>query len=131
MLSLVASFCVPVLTYGLNAFYLNKSSSQSLDRAYDSVFFKIFKVKDKTNLALCQFYCGYSSMSCQIDLLLLNFMDDIKKSNISLPAMLFTWFGRQEYQNIANKYNIQSNSGRNVRKSTIMQWFGNKIDGLP
>ena len=87
----------------------------------------MFKVSDQNNLALCQLYCGYTSMSCQLDVLLLNFLDDVRTSSVILPAMLFSWFGRQEYQEIMNKYNMDINSGRVERKVAIKRWFSNNV----
>ena len=58
VLSLIATSCIPIITYGLNACNLNKSSNQVLDSAYESVYFKIFQISDKSNVALCQHYFG-------------------------------------------------------------------------
>lgn len=130
VLSLIATFCVPVLTYGLNALYLNKSSKHSLDRAFDSVFYKLFKVKDQANLALCQIYCGYTPMSCQTDLLYLNFLEGVCKSQTTLPKLLFDWFGRQEYHDTMCKYDIRDGSGRWAKRIAIERWFSNSVYGV-
>jgi len=54
-LSLIDSFCVPVLLYGWEAIGNKKATSNSLDFVYNSIFVKLFKVKELSNIHSCQF----------------------------------------------------------------------------
>jgi len=57
-LSLLHSFCVPVLYYGLEALWLNQAMRQSLDFVYNSIYLKIFNIKDAVSVSLSQLYMG-------------------------------------------------------------------------
>ena len=46
ILSLIDSFCIPVLLYGLEGVGLSKSQTNSIDFAYSTIFFKLFNVKE-------------------------------------------------------------------------------------
>ena len=51
-LSLIDTFCIPVLLYGLEVLSLAKSDKSTLEFAYSTVFFKLFQVKYKDNMAM-------------------------------------------------------------------------------
>jgi len=76
-LSLLNSFCTPILLYGLEALNLNKATRESLEFVFNSLFVKIFNIKDKEALSLCQWYMGYLPVSCVLDLKMINFHNDI------------------------------------------------------
>ena len=56
ILSLIDSFCIPVLLYGVEAMRLTKSDRSTLDFTYSTTFFKMFYVKEAATIKLCQFY---------------------------------------------------------------------------
>jgi len=55
-LSLISSFCTPVLCYGIEAMRLNKSQINSLTFPYNSGFIKLFETYDVKTITHCQFY---------------------------------------------------------------------------
>ena len=63
ILSLIDTFCMPVLVYGLEALNLSKSDRNAIDFVFSSIFFKIFSVKEPTVIRQCQFfsYCFLTS----------------------------------------------------------------------
>ena len=67
ILTLVNSFCLPILLYGMEALDLNVKSRNSIDFIYNSVFAKLFNIKDKQTISLCQYYTGYLPASCSLD----------------------------------------------------------------
>src|SRR5271154_3494804 len=71
-LSLIDTFCNPVLMYGLEAMPLSKSEKNTIDFTYSTTFFKIFKVKEKSVLNLCQFYSRCLPPRYNIDIRQLN-----------------------------------------------------------
>ena len=74
-LSLMQSFCVPILLYAQEALHLKKCDVDKLDYAYNSMFVKIFNVKENQSILQCQFYSGYLPASYLIDLRILTFFD--------------------------------------------------------
>jgi hypothetical protein len=79
-LSLINSFCIPVLTYGLDALKLNQSGYNTLESAYSAAFAKIFGSFDANVIRDCQFYCGALPLCFQIDLKRMNFLSNLAKS---------------------------------------------------
>jgi hypothetical protein len=56
-LSLIDSFCLPLLSYGIESFNVRKADYGYLDAAYNADFDKIFNSFDKSVIRNCQFYC--------------------------------------------------------------------------
>ena len=58
-LSLARASCFPIILYGLPAIPLSQSEINNLAFVYNSVFVKLFNIKDPSSIALCQFYSNY------------------------------------------------------------------------
>ena len=58
VISLVESYCVPILLYGSDCVELSKSLLQSLENAYSQLYSKLFHTFDKNIIRQCQFYSG-------------------------------------------------------------------------
>ena len=56
ILSLVKSFCMPSLLYGIEALHLNASDLNSLDTPMFQALYKNFKTYDKTTVSYCMFF---------------------------------------------------------------------------
>ena len=61
ILSLVNSFCLPVLLYGIDAISINAKTRNSLIHAFRTIFVKIFASFDNYVILNCQFFCGILS----------------------------------------------------------------------
>jgi len=59
VLKLIASKCLPILMYGLSAVSISSSELRKLTFAYNSIFYKLFNVKSKSEIAFSQYYCNY------------------------------------------------------------------------
>src|SRR6266516_5654210 len=55
-LKLFRACCLPILTYGISPISLAISEISQLAFAYNNIFYKLFRVKDSENIALCQYY---------------------------------------------------------------------------
>ena len=66
-------------------------------------------------------------MSCQLNLLAINFLDSFDKLKIQLPAILLNWFGQKEYAEILQKYNMPGNLSRAAKRAAVKSWFENSI----
>jgi hypothetical protein len=108
VLSLIASYCTPVLLYGLETITFNKSERTRLNNPFNMVFNKLFGSYNKSVIASCQYYCGYLPFSLLLDLKTLRFMrklSDMQNIN-SFVYFLYNLSGRDEFQVLAAKYNV-------------------------
>src|SRR5271163_1653396 len=128
ILSLIDSFCIPVLLYGLEALNVSKYDLNSLNFVYSSVFCKIFNVKENLIIQQCQYYSGCLPSNCRIDLRTLNFFKGLgRHKNSSLPLQLFTWFGRNEQSLILDKYSIFNLDNNYVAKLKCFNFLAAKL----
>ena len=67
ILSLINAYCLPILTYVIDALKWSKSMYNQLENAYSSVYSKIFATYDKDVIKQCQYYCGYMQLCDIID----------------------------------------------------------------
>ena len=56
ILSLVKTFCMPTLLYGIEALNLNVSTLSNLDSPLRQAFYKVFKTYDKVTIDYCMYY---------------------------------------------------------------------------
>ena len=68
ILSLIDSFCTPVLLYSVEAMRLTKSDRSTLAFTYSTTFFKMFYVKEAATIKLCQFYSRCLPPSYRLDI---------------------------------------------------------------
>ena len=127
ILSLINTFCIPVLLYGLDALILSKSEKSTLDFIYSSVFFKKFYVKEKLCINLCQFYSGCLPASYRLDLLKINFFNSLFNANDSLPFLLFFLLESDELDSLRRKYNITPRDSVSAVKAKVWKQFGQDL----
>jgi len=126
ILLLINGFGLPVLLYGFDAIGNKKSIVNSIDFIYNSVFVKIFGVKEVVNIRYCQFYTGSLPASCLLDLRLINFCARIKSDGSGfLASQLFCLLGDQYFIATLDKYNISPSVGlsRSVVLAKVWQRF--------
>jgi len=127
-LSLIDTCCVPALLYGWEAIGNKKTTSNSLDFVYNSIFIKLFQVKELFNIRSCQFDTRCLPASNQLDLQLVNFCEHIKfdKSG-SLASQMYSLLGDQYYGATLAKYNLShlSKISKRVKLSKIWQHVEN------
>ena len=85
---------------------LNKADINTLSYPYNSVFMKLFKSFNKNIITLCQFYCRELPLEYLLHSRKLNFYSKLNMAELSPASLLFKWFGKQELDAIAAKYNI-------------------------
>ena len=129
VLSLINSFCVPILTYALESVHLCKSERVRLDNPYTMVFHKLFGTYSKSIIQDCQKFCGYLPLSYFVDLKTLRFlrkMSDVHLVN-NVVHHLFEYFGRIDFWNIAARYNINLTDSNELLKRKVWTAFVNSI----
>ena len=105
-LSLIDSFCVPLLSYGIESFNTQKSDCGYLDSACNAAFAKLFSSYDKSVISCCQFYCGVLPFSMRIDIRRLQFYVNLSSTNSDTLLGLYLLSGKQEYHNLLNKHGL-------------------------
>src|SRR6267154_1256095 len=105
-LSLINAFCVPILTYGMDAFNATRTMYNVLDAAYSTVFFKIFNISDKHVIRQCQLYCGCLPISYVIDKQRMSFLWKFQNIPNYCMSVLFNTCGRRQLELLLNKYNL-------------------------
>ena len=130
ILSLIDTFCIPVLFYGLEVLSLSKSdrSKLTLEFAYSTVFHKLFQVKDKENINLCQYYTGCLPVSCRLDLRKLNFLRGLNDMKDSLPCILSELITSDEYCKLMNCYDILPADPTYSFRIKIVKWLEFKLN---
>jgi len=121
-LSLVSSFFIPILLFGLETGCLSKAQINKLNFPYSSVFTKLFSTFDKAIIMKCQYYTGYLPLRYILDLKFLNFLRSTTYSN-SPANQLYYWFGNVERQSVALQYNININDNKAACKKKMWQKF--------
>ena len=89
ILSLVNSYCLPVLIYGCQALSIKSKMLNLLDNAYRMVFEQIFSTFDNNVILNCQLYCGVLPINYTVDIQTLNFLNGLVKSENSYVQLHF------------------------------------------
>ena len=124
-LSLISSFALPTLTFGLEACNLTRAQADRLAYPFNSVFMKIFSSFNKDVIALCQFYTGFLPLQNMLDVKVFNFLNNLSNAkDKSCPAsILHNWFGARESNRIADKYNICVTDSKYIRSRKVWAFF--------
>ena len=120
ILSLIDSFCIPVLFYGLEGVGLSKSQNNCIDFAYSAIFFKLFNVKESMAIKWCQYYTSCLPPSFRLDIRSFNFYNGLIRLKPSLPFSLVNLFGNDELSSLLNRYNPNDS----------VCWFKSKVWNL-
>ena len=126
-LSLINSYCLPILLYGVETVTLNKTERVRLNHPLDMVFSKIFGTFNKDIISDCHYYMCFMPLSFTIDVRTLLFLYRIMRHQPehSIIKILFDSVGKEEFSQLAAKYNIVSTDSFSVIKSKIWHVFVN------
>ena len=105
-LSLISSFCVPMLTYGIEAFNVSLSMYNTIEAAYSAAFSKIFSTFDKNIIKQCQFYCSVSPLCNIIDVKRLHFLHGLSTSHNFSMRFLFDIKAKCELIELVKKHGL-------------------------
>ena len=122
ILSLLATNCIPVLLYGLEACYLSKAQTKSLAHSYDAVFFKVFKSFDNNVIKNCQYYTGYLPAPYALDAGRASFLLNLKTQPESIAGFLCKAVGHEEWRHLESVYHIDSFSSPVMIKKVWAQF---------
>lgn len=126
-LSLISTFCNPILLYGLESLRLSKTDVNLLTFPYNSVYMKLFATFDKSIINLCQFYCGELPLAYIVNLRTLNFYANLAMLRCSPANILYKWFGAAERAEIASLYNIVETDSIGMFRHKVHVSFNNSV----
>ena len=125
ILSLIDSYCIPALLYGVDCVDLSESMVRSLEQAYSQIYAKIFKTFNKDVISLCQYYMGQMPIQLKIANRKLNFLFSLKSNN----NMFYRCFNRNdsELTSLISRYWCSGSTDRNcniniVDRVSNMNW---------
>ena len=96
----------------------------SAENAYSMIFRKIFKVNDKANIQLCQYYCNQLPVELKIGSRKIQFLDNLTNCNNSI----LRWLGKLDKERrtiLRNKYGITFET--KCIKYYVLKYFKSKI----
>src|SRR5271165_3878920 len=126
-LSLIDSFCVPLLSYGIESFNVRKAEYNYLNSAYDAAFDKIFTSYDKNIILNCQFYCGLLPFDLRIDIKRFKFYYKLSSIQNDSVCGLYMLCGKQEHDNLLKKHNLSMSDSVGACVRSLWQIFSNNI----
>ena len=107
--SLLKTFCVPVILYGLEAFSFNTSNLRALDTPLYNAMAKIFKSFDHNTLNWCMFYTDVLPLRLSYFKNKINFLSKMLETENSVIIYLFEQLGQDELHRICNNFNFNRN----------------------
>ena len=127
-LSLINSFCTPLLTYAMEALDITKSMYNVLESAYSSAFSKLFGSFDKNIIRYCQFYFNMLPLCDVIDCRRLNFLYGMKRSNNYTLKFIFEFSGNAELRVLLKKHDLPSeNFSPNLWRTVLKSNFAKSL----
>jgi hypothetical protein len=129
ILSLIKSFCIPVLLYGVEACEINLTERTRIENCFKSVFTKLFYTYSKEIIVNCQFYTGCLPLNIVLDLRKLCFLrklSNMQETNF-IVNFLFKTVASDEFVLCASKYAVYIDDSDFTTKRKIWTWFETSI----
>ena len=131
ILSLIYTNCNPILFYGLESLKLTKTDISALSHPYNSAYMKLFQSFNKNIITLCQYYCGDLPFEQLLHIRTMNFYVKLIALDSSPASLLFKWFGKRDFDEIAGKYNILLTDQPCTIRDKIQALFNELVRNLP
>ena len=127
ILNLMRTNCLNVLLYNLEAVHLTKTNIHDLSFPMNRSYVKIFHVRDKTSISMCQFYTNQLTVEMLVDSKRLWYLMKLQNSDCSLLSHVFEISSRSYIEALMRKYEIISVNSRKLTKPAIMKNIWNKF----
>ena len=119
---MLATKCVPLLTYGVAASLAEGKELDKMTFAYNSVFFKLFSVKSKKEIAFAQLHCGFLDFSNLQNLYRLSFLSKLAKNGLINNKSKLDELDWLEYKRLLNFYGINESTSIQCIKNAIYSY---------
>jgi hypothetical protein len=126
IVSLMKTYCIPLVMFSIDAIVLNASELNSLDSLIYNAFAKIFKTFNRDILSSCMFYMNCKSLRFEYYNRRFNFLSKLRKSDNSISKTWFLINGNNELLNLAKFLNVNVNS--NDIKNDIWKVFVSSVN---
>ena len=123
ILSITASNCLPILTYGLEACSLTKAQMHLLEYAFNTVYCKLFKTFDRAIITQCQYFTASLPAHFAVDLCKMRFLNRVKFTACSPAEFLCRVAGEGECAELERKYNVSLPTYNANLKRAVWQLF--------
>ena len=127
IVSLIKSFCTPVIMHSICALNLNASILNGLDNLLYNTFGKIFKTFDHKILNSCMFYMNCWPMSSEFHCRKINFLIKLNKIENECTRTWFEISGRRELSHLCNELKIESHSASQIKKDIWSSFSRNAV----
>ena len=123
ILSLLTSYSLPVLLYGLDSVSTSTADMQRLNLAYNRSFMKIFNTYNSEIIAQCQFYSSMLPLRDYINQRKISLLVNLKNDPDLRFSMVFKQAIEDEMIAILNFYDCSLNCGFNLLKCNMWKKF--------
>ena len=127
IVSLIKSFCTPVIMHSICALNLNAFILNGLDNLLYNTFGKIFKTFDHKILNSCMFYMNCWPMSSEFHCRKINFLIKLNKIENECTRTWFEISGRRELSHLCNELTIESHSASQIKKDIWSSFSRNAV----
>ena len=125
ILSLLSAYCLPVITYGLDAINVSARDMQRLNLAYTRSFMKIFSSYDNLVIKQCQYYSGCLPLNYIVNLRKFNFLSNVCDCLDNEMLAIFKSSIDIELSKIGKLYNLDSS--RSCLKQCMWTHFEREV----
>ena len=109
ILSLVKTYCMPLVLYSLESICLNNSSLNQLDSLLLNAFGKIFKTYDRSILFQCMFYTNFLPMKLCYYKKRFVFLSKLSQHANLIVNKLFEISGKRELESLTDVLGLNAN----------------------
>ena len=127
ILTLVNTYCISALYYGLEAVDLNLSDANSLDQPIMRALGKVFKTYDRSVLHWCMLYFGYLPAQSALALRKFKFLSKLKLCSNICVTILTNLCIMQDLDKIVSKFEIDVNVPFHSIKNKLLVDFGSTL----
>ena len=127
------SVCFPISMYGLSAVSLTMKDIKNFSFAYNSIFVKMFKTSNSTNLEQCQFYFNMLPFRYLYDLSRFNFLVNSAQINCKPTSncIMVREFCQSDFELLkllCVRYNLNLNDSKRTVYAKLWKHFSESLD---
>ena len=129
LISLVKQFCIPIVTYSLEAIRLNSSTLSGLDNVLYNAFGKIFKTYHHNSLSCCMYYLNCLPIKYLYYEKTAKFLMKSENHVNPIVKLCFNIYGEWELYEIEEKFHLErTKTHPTMLSERIWETFENSIE---
>ena len=119
LLNLFNAYCKPFIMYACESVALTKSEYARLSNAWNSIFWKLFKVNDPNCINDILRFTGNLPVLMDIDVRRFSFLSKLVYTDNSVLQSLHNMFAKTEMERIAKVYNLPKDCSAGKFKNAV------------